>query len=63
MTISGWLAALAGFTMLMMLIEHLAGRRENRPPNPVSHPVHYGHSDVPDHEYEDLHPHWDKRTQ
>ena len=45
-------------TIAMMLFE----RRGSSPEEPFN-PVHYGHSDVPDHEYEDLHPHWDKRTQ
>ena len=30
------------------------GRRDNRQANSVPNPVHYGHSDVADHEYDDL---------
>ena len=45
-------AAVAGLTVLMMLIEHQLGRADKS-----ASPVHYGHSDVGDHEYEDLEPH------
>ena len=54
MTPLQWIAGIVGLTLLAMLIEHRMGRRDNRQANSVPNPVHYGHSDVADHEYDDL---------
>jgi len=54
MTTLEWIAALACLTLLAMLIEHRMGRREDNQASSVPNPVHYGHSDVADHEYDDL---------
>ena len=54
MTTLEWIAALVCFTLVAMLVEHRMGRRDTRQAIPVTHPVHYGHSDVADHEYDDL---------
>jgi len=54
MTTLEWIAALVCFTLVAMLVEHRMGRRDTRQAIPVTHPVHYGHSNFPDHEYEDL---------
>jgi hypothetical protein len=54
MTTLEWIAALVCITLLAMLIEHWMGSRDNRPASSVPNPVHYGHSDVADHGYDDL---------
>jgi hypothetical protein len=54
MTTLEWIAALVCLTLLAMFIEHRMSRRDNPQASPVPNPVHYGHSDVADHEYDDL---------
>ena len=54
MTPLQWIAGIVGLTLLAMLIEHRMGRRDNTQAGPIPNAVHYGHSNVPDHEYEDL---------
>ena len=54
MTPLEWIVAMACLTLVAMLIGHRMGRRDNIQASPVSNPVHYGHSDVADHEYDDL---------
>jgi hypothetical protein len=53
MTTLEWIAALVCLTLIAMLVEHRMGRRENGPAKPPN-PVHYGHSDVSDHKYDNL---------
>ena len=54
MTTLGWIAAVACLTLLAMLIAHRMDRRDNRHASPLPNSVQYGHSDVADHEYDDL---------
>ena len=54
MTPLEWIVAMACLTLVAMLIGHRVGRRDNIHAGPVPNPVHYGHSDVADHEYDDL---------
>jgi hypothetical protein len=54
MTTLEWIAAVVCLTLLAMLVASRMGRRDNRRASPLPKSVHYGHSDVADHEYDDL---------
>jgi hypothetical protein len=54
MTTLEWIVAMACLTLVAMLIGHRMSRRDKRQADPVPNQVHYGHSDVADHEYDDL---------
>ena len=54
MTTLEWIAVMVCITVVAVLIGHPLSRRDNTQPNSIPSPVHYGHSDVADHEYDDL---------
>ena len=54
MTTLEWIATMVCLTLVAMLIGYRMSRRDNTQASPIPNPVHYGHSDVADHEYDDL---------
>ena len=54
MTTLEWITVMVGITLVAMFIGRRMSRRDNIQASPVPNPVHYGHSDVADHEYDDL---------
>ena len=54
MTTLEWITVMVGITLAAMFIERRMSRRDNTQSGPIPNPVHYGHSDVADHEYDDL---------
>ena len=54
MTSLEWIATMVCLTLVAMLIGYRLSRRDNTQASPIPNPVHYGHSDIADHEYDDL---------